>query len=360
MGLLDRYVLRTFLLTWLLSAGALLGLITVLDFLGHLDEIGESAALQGPVAGQVLRLYGLQVLFLLATFGPYATLLAGLGTVLLLQRAREWIPMLGAGRSTLRAFLPLYLGAALAAAGIQAVREGVLPSLQAQREALERRLLNQRPWELADLWARGPEDQRLRAGRFLPGGDLAGGPGPSRLQDLELFEILSDGRDRLTRAREAVWSGDRWLLEDGWTLVEGAAEEPARALAVPGLGPQDLFLAYLGRTRPLDLSSDQLQELLERDPHHRQAATLLWASRVAPWIHLVLLLLGLPFALRFDRSSSLEGLGRGLLLCGLFFVADFLCRDLGGRGVLSPWLAGTAPVLAFAGLGLLATERLPT
>jgi lipopolysaccharide export LptBFGC system permease protein LptF len=80
----------------------------------------------------------------------------------------------------------------------------------------------------------------------------------------------------------------------------------------------------------------------------------------APWVHLVLLLIGLPFVLNFERRSSLEGVAVGLLLCALFFVADFLFQDLGQRGVLSPWLAGTAPVVLFGALGLVGQDRLAT
>jgi lipopolysaccharide export LptBFGC system permease protein LptF len=35
-------------------------------------------------------------------------------------------------------------------------------------------------------------------------------------------------------------------------------------------------------------------------------------------------------------------------------------RDLGGRGALTPWLAGTAPLLVFGCLGIWALGRLRT
>ena len=91
-----------------------------------------------------------------------------------------------------------------------------------------------------------------------------------------------------------------------------------------------------------------------------KAATLRWSLTAAPWVHLVLLLIGLPFVLNFERQSSLEGVAVGLLLCALFFVADFLFQDLGQRGVLSPAVAGIAPVVLFGGLGLAGQDRLAT
>ena len=127
-----------------------------------------------------------------------------------------------------------------------------------------------------------------------------------------------------------------------------------------GLAPRDLTRAYFGRARPLDLSAADCRALLRADPDHRQAATLDWAWRMTPFVHLVLLALGLPFALSFERRSSLEGLATGLLFCALYFVVELLVRDLGGRGVLEPWLAGSAPILLFGSLGLWAFDRVPT
>lgn len=362
MGRLDRYVLRVFALTWLVVAAALLGLLSVFDLLGHGDELGQAQE-SGADLLLLLGRYTLYTLpFHLVQFAPYLTLMAGIGTVLALARGREWTPMLAAGRPTLRAFLPLFLGAALLAVGVTLVRERVLPHYASLREALDKHIFAQRDWEMDDLWARGKDQARLHVERFDPG-RLPGAPGPPRpasLRGVELYDTAGNGAFRTLTADAAVWNGGSWDLSHGVRTTEGSGEERLERLDHPDLGPGDLELAYFAQVDPLSLSAAQFQDLLQRDPEHRQAATLLWAWRCAPLAHFLLLLLGLPFVLSFERRSSLEGVALGVLLGGLYFVVEILLQDLGGRGVLPAPLAGSGATLLFACLALGSLDRLAT
>ncbi len=357
MGLLDRYVLRSFLLHWLVLGASLLLFFTAMDAIGQGDEIAESASLYGSVGGEVVDYYLLNLPFLLVQFAPYITLLAGLGTVIQLSRASEWAPVVAGGRSSLRALLPLFGASLAAAAAMVILHESVLPRLAAPREAVGQRVFKQRPWKMTDLWARGPRDERLRAGEFRPGPPGKGAP---EIDDLEVFDKTPRGLDRVVKAGHAAWDGHGWVLAGGTEVLGGEQEQPLDRLQSAGLGPQDLLRSYFSHRMPLTLSSRDLKVLLERDPGHRQAATLLWAWRAAPLAHWILLLLGLAFVLRFDRPAGLEGVARGLLLCMLFFVGDFLLRDLGGRGVLSPFWGGAGATVLFGCLGIWAVDRLPT
>lgn len=365
MGILDRYILRVFLTYWFVIGACLLGLFSVFDLLGHGDEIGESAELYGSIFMEVLRYYLLNLPFLLVMFAPYLTLFAGMATVMHLAKAREWTPMLTSGRPTLRAFLPMFFGGFLLAVGVVEMREILLPKIVSPREALMRRLFHQREWKMKDLWARGQGDVRLRAGLFEPGSKLGlpGSDGDIRLpqiQNLEVYSYGEAGLPRLLLAENATWDGFVWNLENGREVTGGLGEKEILTWYHPGLMPRDLVLAYFGQVSPLDLSARHLGNLLQRDPDHRQAATLRWSWYVSPLSHVLLLLLGLPFVLRFDRRSTLEGVGLGFLLSAFYFVADFLLRDLGGRGVIAPWMGGIGAVLLFGSLGVWAQDRLAT
>lgn len=349
----DRYVLRAFLSQWLVVGLAFLGLFTVLEILGKADEFQEALAM--PELGlrglDIGRYYLLNLPFLLLQFAPYITLLAGLGTVTQLLRHREWTPILVAGRATWRAFLPILVAAGLLSTGLGLLRESVLPNLLREHEGLQRQFFNQIPWQPKDLWARGEGDVRLHAGLFRPGAEPL-------IRDLEVFALDASGKDERILAQRAVWRGGAWQLHQG-VRVHSEGEEPVQRYFHAGLSPVDLERSYFAHHRPLDLSARDLHALLQGDPGHRQAATLLWGLRLWPLVPLILLALGLPFALSFERRSSLEGIATGLLLCALYFVADLLMRDFGGRGALSPWLAGSAPVLLFGSLGLWSFGRMP-
>ena len=351
----DRYVLRSFMQHWLVVCLAFVGLFTVLDVLVNADEFQEALEKEelGVGGSSILLYYLYNAPYLLMQFAPYITMLSGLGTVTQLLRNREWTPVLTAGRPTWRAFLPIMLAAAFVSMGLAGVREVWMPDLLGPHESLQRKLFSQRLWQPKDLWARGAGDVRLHAELFQPEAE------PPRVVGLEVFTTTEDGGDERIVAAEAEWRGGAWQLEDGVRL-SNEGEEGVAEFSYRGLMPKDLERAYFGRWRPLDLSVRAYRALLEGDPGHRQAETLLWGLHSAPWVPLILLALGLPFALRFERRSSMEGIAHGLLLCALFFVADLLLRDLGGRGSLSPWLAGSAPVLMFGSLGIWAYGRMPT
>lgn len=351
----DRYVLRSFINHWLVVCAAFVGLFTVLEVLVNTDEFQEAMDKEGLSigGGDILFYYCINAPFLLMQFAPYITMLSGLGTVTQLLRNREWTPVLAAGRPAWRAFLPIMVAAASISLGLSVAKETFMPSLLGKHESLQRNLFSQRHWQPNDLWARGVGDVRLHADVFKPEAD------PPQIVGLEVFATSVSGDDERIIARSAEWQGSAWGLEDGLRIRRGV-EEPLYSFSLQGLKPEDLERAYFSHWRPLDLSSKDYHGLLAGDPDHRQAETMLWGQRSAPFVPLILLALGLPFALSFERRTSLEGIANGLLLCALFFVAELLLRDLGGRGALSPWLAGMAPILCFGSLGIWAYGRMPT
>ncbi len=352
----DRYVLRVFLAHWVVVGAAFLGLFAVMDVLGKSDDIARAREELGIGWDSVARYYLLDLPFQLLQYAPYITLLSGLGSVLTLLRNREWTPVLSAGRPTWRAFAPLFLAAGAVGLGLSLVREAAVPRLLPQHEALRWEIFQQESWTPEGLWARGAGDTRLKATLYHPAAD----GNPPSIEGLEVFRRIAPRGDETLTADLATWDGAAWILEGGAITGTDGRRDEITSFASIGLGPSDLTRAYFGRARPLDLSAADCQALLRADPDHRQAATLSWAWRMTPFVHLVLLALGLPFALSFERRSSLEGLATGLLFCALYFVVELLVRDLGGRGVLEPWLAGSAPILLFGSLGLWAFDRVPT
>ncbi|HJM40584.1 MAG TPA: LptF/LptG family permease [Planctomycetota bacterium] len=349
MNRINRYVLFTFLRYLLVVAAAILAIFTVLDFLGHGDEISSASETMEGVSGQVFYFYLLNLPFLWVQFAPYLTLIAGMMTVLHFARKREWTPMLSAGASSFRVLAPVFAGAILAALFSVFLRELLLPNLAAPREGIQRRVFHQRDWALVDLTVRTQDDHRLLLRRY--------DPEKEQIFGLELFSFDSEGNDQLLQADFAEWKEGHWVLGKGRQVRAGQSETPVEYLSHPELKPEDFLRSYFSAVSPLELSSGQLKEVLARDSGHRQAETLLWAWRAAPFVHLILLFVGLPFVFRFSRRSSMEGFGFGIFSCMLFFVAEIVFRDFGSRGALSPALAGTGALLLYACVGLMLPRR---
>ena len=353
----DLLVFRTFLIHWAVVAALLLGLFAGLDVLGHGDEIGESNRLYGGIFSELVTYFLLNLPFQLVQFAPYITLLAGMAAVMGFSRTRQWTPVLTAGRSAARALLPMFVGALLIGVSLVAVREVLLPQIAGQREALMRKVFNQREWEMSGLAIRTSDDSRLQAGLFIPEQGI--------IRGFELYSrSFSDGidpfpSDRLLLADVARWDGERWLLENGRLIDSDNNRQQVWDFKHQELTPTDLVVAYFSLVAPLDLSAAQLSDVLARDPGHRQAATLLWSLRAAPLVHLILLLLGIPFVFRFDRRSAIDGFAWGLLLSMLYFVAEIVFLDMGARGAISPFLGGTASSFIFLSVALMRLARQP-
>ena len=99
---------------------------------------------------------------------------------------------------------------------------------------------------------------------------------------------------------------------------------------------------------------------MRRDPDNPVYRTLWQYHLTFPLANLVLLLVGLPMMMRHERGAGAEGLAKGLMLCLVFFAADFVCRNLGVQGALDPILSSWLPVVFFGSLGIVLFESMQT
>lgn len=348
----DRYVARTYVVFYLLTAVCFLGMFTVLDLLSRTDDIPRAMSGVGLEWGEILYYYLINFIFIFFQFSPYILLMSGVATVAQLLRYQEWTPMLCTGRSLLRSFMPIFVCGALFAFGTAGLREATIKKYLPIHESIQRKLNNNQEWLPKDLWVRGPNSQRLHVELFSP-------ETPPHVLGLELFKSSRNGRDERIWADSASYIDKHWTLSGG-LITDAEGEKALDVLSATGFAPDDLSRAYFARNRPLDLSLSEYENLLKYDKGHRQAETYMWSQRMKPFASLVLLILGLSSSLHFSRSSSREGLARGLLLCALFFVTELLLQDMGVRGALSPLIAGVAPVTLFAGISLWLFSRSPS
>ncbi|WP_457637968.1 LptF/LptG family permease [Oceanithermus sp.] len=86
-------------------------------------------------------------------------------------------------------------------------------------------------------------------------------------------------------------------------------------------------------------------------PADRQDAALAFHSKLAlPLANVVLILLSLPFAVRYGRSPGLS-MGMSVMIAVGYYLVFMLSRSMGGLGLLPPWLAAWFADVAFALVG---------
>jgi lipopolysaccharide export system permease protein len=192
---------------------------------------------------------------------------------------------------------------------------------------------------------------------------------------------------RLLQAREGRWQRDsdgreRWVLY-GWQVSFYRPDRTPQER--PPLRPlpadEGLALRWPGESTRgegemvSDLEPHQIRKQSEELAYY-STAELARLVRVSPGnddlvasYHrrfaspagiVVLLLLGLPFALRGYGASTFRSIGIGIFLCFGYYVADAACLYLGTGGTLPPVAAAWLPVLVFGPVGFYLLDSVPS
>ncbi|MEZ5979395.1 MAG: LptF/LptG family permease [Planctomycetota bacterium] len=330
-GTLDRYVGRVFLGAYLLAALLVVGLFLVVDLAGNLDEYLKPASDGTPTpATKVLRYYVLHLPFLYLQVAPFVTLIAGLFTVSRLQKSREIVAALSAGVSARRLLAPLFGAGLLLTTGTIALREYASSTIGFEVGVMHVELEE----HLSTLVLEGVrfkdlEGEMIQLDRFWPADpdtieEL--GPWDRRAPRAARFAGLTAVRDEGGRwLSYRVGTGrhdddaDTWRLRDGQLVeVDSDGRADTQLATLSGrldFEPAEVWRAWKGRNTPLDLSLREARALARRDPQNIQYRTLSTYLLTFPFANM-LLLVGPPFPLQYERGAGTEGSRRALLCVG--------------------------------------------
>jgi lipopolysaccharide export system permease protein len=355
---LDRYVARTYLSSWLVSIVFFLGLFSVISFFGNMEDLIKHAGRQqGSATWLVARFYAYQMPTILVQVAPFVMLMAGLFTVMRLQRHNELMAMLMVGRSARRIAAPILVLTVVFIAAQVWVQEFLAPRFALAAKRLDAQVSEGRAdWVIEGITLKDASGFLLSIRNF-------------RVNDGVVEEFHASGRD--ARGNNVSISGHDAVFDAGtrgWRLFDGQAEtrplgveaEPIRAPAPffqTDIRPEDLLDT---RLKPFDLSWSDVLERSERYPHSDNYRMLRHYHVTYPLSVLLLVLLGLPFVLRRQARNNLFGVGISILLCMLFMIVDATVRDLGARGFLAPVLAAWLPVIVAGSFAVVLFDGIDT
>jgi lipopolysaccharide export system permease protein len=146
-----------------------------------------------------------------------------------------------------------------------------------------------------------------------------------------------------------------WLFRQGVLVrVEQASDgERVRVEPIPASGvlirtelePLDVECAIVAISY---LSTEQMRQHYEKCPFLRHLGVQLAKRFAYPCSSVLLVLLGLPFVLRGDKTDAASGVLACIGICALFFLATAFCEDMGARpGGVHPVLAAWLPNIVF-------------
>jgi lipopolysaccharide export system permease protein len=358
--LLDRMLIYNYIKAYLICLVSLLGLYIVVDLFTNMDDFTQHSSLRD-TAAHILKYYGVQVTVIFDRLCEMIVLLAAMFTVAWVQRNNELVPLLSAGVSTQRVVRPVLFAACLFL-GLSVVNQ----------EFIVPRLGN------AVLFSRDdPDGERdlIPNGVYEPNGVLIAGDlatrkgmtirkfyctipadiGPGNITPLQAAEAryVPPGPDPNNQKRTGGW-----LLTG---TIPPELPDWARPDVVEQIAPGKYFLytsevdfdvATRGNKWFYRASTWRLfRELLKSDSNRLASMAVLFHKRLTrPVQGILLVFLGLSVILRDQNRNVFISAGLCVVLCAVFFAADFGCKHLGEKEFLSPALAAWLPVLFFGPL----------
>ena len=375
MWIIDRYLLRQFLKTFLICYISLTGLYVVIDAFTHLEDFLHAAEKRGPLASVMGWYYAYRALWFFDRTAALLTLISAMFTATWIQRHNELTALMAAGISRIRVVTPLLCaaGAILVVAAVN--RELVIPRYRSE--------LVKWPRDLADTVVRDLQFQNDQNDVLFRGGKTYADQQKIARPHFLLPLALSDYGTQL-KAAEAFYrppEGDRpgGYLMRGVEQPKDLDKRPSLALrgqpvlitpldAPAWLKPGECFVAS-------DVTFDQLTEadglrdyssLMQLIRGMRNAnqgfrsdmRVAIHARVVQPLLDLTLFLLGLPLVLARESRNVFLAIGLCSLVTSLFTLIVIGFQYLGGHALVSPAFAAWAPLMLFVPVAVWLAESM--
>jgi len=349
--IIDRYLVRQFLL--FIGLGVLIGAVifVVVDLLQTLDRflrikpplwlILQHFAFNMP--GEIYK--GLPLIVLISTMFLFLTL----------TRQRELDAMKAAGISLYRASLPIFLTALVISVLAVLFQEIALPELSARAEEVDRvKIRGMPPKHLArqnQIWYRSADTRFIRVTLM--------DPVEKSMEGLQALDIDRDWKlvDRLD-AKRASWTPEGWQVTDGILRhIDSANRVRSDAFDKRLMALPEHINDFIEVQRPIDtLSFLELRAVVQklRESGHQVSKYVvqLYSRLSFPLVHVIMVLVGIPFALASPRSGGRAmGIGMAIAIAVSYWMVHSVSLALAQADLLPPTLAAWTANVIFAGLG---------
>lgn len=355
MTILDRYVLKKFLVPFLYCFLGFIAIWLVFDLSDNgPDFIAGHASLKF-----ILEFYASQLPQIIVISLPIGLLLALLYSLTQMSRANEIISMLGAGRSVARVLTPLFAIAVLLVGVLTWFNYEGAPHAEKTKKAMLKELNSGRKPDkrsISALMFRNRADHRTWYMRKIY-------PVQQTLNDVQIIQQNPNGMIvRQWYARAASYDSDRksWLLEDVKVIDMNKDGDITKTQLFPELRidkwSETPWRLASSTMNPDYLSVPELNDYLRHNadfPAARLAPyrTQLQNRWALPWSPLIVVFIAAPLGIVYSRRGILGSVSLALaLFFGLIFT-NSLCVALGKGSKMPPDLAAWAPFVFFLLVG---------
>ena len=350
MRILDRYLARSLLTVYLGALLTFISLYLVVDLFTNSDEWLQARMPALLVIDYYLHL--IPEVFII--IGPVALLLAvlfGLGT---LAKNNELTAIKASGINLYRTILPLLILSFFISLFTLFVNEVVVPPAARRTDELKR-IRRGEAKLLRDIQFYGEAGNMFYIRSFDKKEMVLSGVQVLRHSPQGFIELRID-------AEEAKWQEGRWVLRQGFRKIYDERGVPTGKSELL----QELDIAETpadfsaGERRKRELSFRELRgrirTLEKRGFRPRRELVELHSKFSLPLMNLIIVLLGIPFALPTRRGGLMAGFGKALGI-GFIYLAFFRLGQFLGQGVLPPLAGAWLANIVFATVGIVLIFR---
>jgi lipopolysaccharide export system permease protein len=348
---LQRYILTEFARLLVITLVSFILLFTLVDLFENMDNLIESHV---PLLPSIAFFF-YNIPYIVSEIAPMATLLSVLLTLGILARHGEITAIKAGGIRLFSVLSPLFVFGLFISAGLFIMNETVTPVMNQRAAAFSAKWFDSEhvgTFGKEGLWVKSAE------GIYnIRGIDLV----KKRLHGLDYYQIAKPfkvtGR---VKARDVIYDGAQWVTGTAtvWKFPENgrALRTSVDGYVVEGLaGPEEMAGVEQHRR---DMPIGELMRYirgLEADGYDSARYRTDLYNRVSfPLINFIMVFIGIPFALKTGRHSSIAvGVGISVIIALSYWIIFAATTSLGHGGVIPPLMAAAFPDVLFFAVGAL-------
>ena len=361
MKLIDKYMLRTFLVPFFYCFLAFVLIFVIFDLF---DNLGDFVEGKTPMV-KIALYYAILMPSIMVRIVPVSLLLAVLYALSALTKNNELTAMRASGISLLRLMLPLVLFGLLSSLVVAAIEDSLGPraAYWCHRFVREQRNVNDSRVSLVRQFAfKNAPSQRVWMVNEFSIRD-------QELRGVEVTQQRPDGSDAyVLKAKNGRWVDGRWWFSDLSIQKyddEGNPDGPPEfALTREMSDYQETPDSFLSEIKdPQHLSAKELRHYIETHQHLPDTSLArlqvdLHARLALPWASLIVTLFGIPFGAQTGRKGAFVGVSLSIGLFFAYYSLIVLGQLIGKRMLVDAWIGGWLPNMVFLGVGAIMVYRM--
>ena len=348
MSRIFRYISHKFWGPFFFAMGVFAALVVLGDTFEKLKTLSNGYSTLGAVLTYSLLMFPSW----LTTIMPMACLLGAISVISEMVSNGEWTACVASGFSPKQLFRPILICILLVAAVTMLVQEFIVPPFNLKAETIYYTRI--KPRDNFNLNAETDVAMKISPQQMLYAKEVDLSKGVMSEVSLDTYDEMWNIATQFI-AKRMVWNPQQqeWIFEEG-----------TQRTFVNPLEAQDVSFESMSAPVPLhpsDMAVNKaenkllsLRDLTKRINFFKRTGLATYAAETerqaklaAPFVTLIMCLLGMPFAISTRRKSKILNIIMSMVIAFTFWWLISMVTSIGENGYINPFLAGWGPVGLF-------------